>query len=1040
MEASRIATPASENLLILNILLLSFRPHRIHQPMIVSDIKLISKLTLLQMRHQAMRMLLTILATIAAACVVIWVVSGYDSLIHEFDEFSDVYLGRYDFVVIPYTVGQEGRGTGALNNKALNNRSNDVPVRFEADLLDELRSDPAIESIDPILQLPVRISRSGSLLDESDRLTRGPTEVGRNATSRTGNPAVEASNASGQRGAGTGRRGSSVPPMLVGTNASAPPYSLQSGLWFNPDRADSNEAVISSGYAKQLKVGFGDELDVRSSSREVLKLKIVGIVEQRKALPSPPQLPGTHPPRGAPLPRGPAVEAVYVPLAVAEKFAQSSGHFDLMGIVLNKGFKFEEFEKKWSSRLAHHSPIARLQSLKDIEQELADSVASETVRGQAWMATGISLLAALFIIFSTLSMGVEERIVQLAMLRAIALSKFQIAGMIVMESLLLGIIGWCGGMLTGWGLLTVLTRWRPELFPQGATIGFWSVALSGICAVGGALAASWLPAWRASRVKPLEAMIPRGTGPVTQLPWLVSIVGLVLVAANPVILFSVPMTDSARLTMATVVGFPSMCLGFILLAPAVIAITEGVLAHLVCKLFGTDPRLLETQLTSNLWRTLGTTVAMSLGLGLFNAMQIWGYSMLAPFVPGDWVPDAIVMMTPTGIPQSEIDTIRAVKGIDGSRSLACIAEQTKFASDVTGAETRATTSRQDNCIMAGVDPDLAIGGDKPVFDFRFIRGSRNDALMKLKQGRFCLVPDAFERESGLTVGDKFGVIPPNHPDQVVEYEIAGVVSMVGWHWMSKVGLRNRDGGRAAAMMITELEQIQKDMDVQRINAFWLNYDGTASEGEIKSSLEDIVERNFDAALIQSRNRLSEADGTATTVGSRQGKDQVREGYSSTVTLRSREETARSIKERAASVIWLISQLPLVTLLVTSLGVVNTIVASIRVRQWELGVLRSLGITRFGLFRMILCEAVLTGIAACLLSLAFGIVAGYCGTEISRYLNMRGGQITPLIIPWPQVLFGCAVAIGLCLVAALWPAIRTGSAEPLSLLKAGRASA
>ena len=397
------------------------------------------------------------------------------------------------------------------------------------------------------------------------------------------------------------------------------------------------------------------------------------------------------------------------------------------------------------------------------------------------------------------------------------------------------------------------------------------------------------------------------------------------------------------------------------------------------------------------------------------------------------------MMNPTGIPKAEIDSIRSVKGIDGRRSLACVAEQTKFASDVTGAEIRATTSRQDNCIMAGVDTDLALGGDNPVFDFIYVRGSRDDAIKKLKQGRFCLVPDAFERESGLTVGDKFGVIPPNHPEQVVEYEIAGVVSMVGWHWMSKVGLRNRDGGRAAAMMIASLDQIQMDMDVQRINAFWLNYDGTSPESEIKKSIEDIVERNVDDAFRQRRNRIGELDGTATPANVRPSGEQAREGYSSTVTLRSREETSRSIKERAASVIWLISQLPLVTLLVTSLGVVNTIVASIRVRQWELGVLRSLGISRFGLFRLILCEAILTGIAACLLSLAFGIDAGYCGTEISRYLNMRGGQITPLIVPWPQVLFGCALAIGLCLLAALWPAIRTGRAEPLALLKAGRAS-
>ena len=81
-----------------------------------------------------------------------------------------------------------------------------------------------------------------------------------------------------------------------------------------------------------------------------------------------------------------------------------------------------------------------------------------------------------------------------------------------------------------------------------------------------------------------------------------------------------------------------------------------------------------------------------------------------------------------------------------------------------------------------------------------------------------------------------------------------------------------------------------------------------------------------------------------------------------------------------------------------------------------------------------------GVAACLLSVGFGIVAGYCGTEISRFVNMRGGQITPLIIPWTQIGTGFAITLGLCLMAALWPATHTGRAEPLRLLKAGRSNA
>ena len=91
----------------------------------------------------------------------------------------------------------------------------------------------------------------------------------------------------------------------------------------------------------------------------------------------------------------------------------------------------------------------------------------------------------------------------------------------------------------------------------------------------------------------------------------------------------------------------------------------------------------------------------------------------------------------------------------------------------------------------------------------------------------------------------------------------------------------------------------------------------------------------------------------------------------------------------------------------------------------MGVLRAIGVTRFGLVRMILAEAILVGIVACLLSLGFGVMAGYCGTGITRYINIRGGQIVPLIIPWAKLTIGFGATLGLCLLAALWPAITTG---------------
>ena len=77
--------------------------------------------------------------------------------------------------------------------------------------------------------------------------------------------------------------------------------------------------------------------------------------------------------------------------------------------------------------------------------------------------------------------------------------------------------------------------------------------------------------------------------------------------------------------------------------------------------------------------------------------------------------------------------------------------------------------------------------------------------------------------------------------------------------------------------------------------------------------------------------------------------------------------------------------------------------------------------------------------ACLLSFGFGVMAGYCGTGVTRYMNIRGGMVTPLMVPWTKLLLGFGITMGLCVLAALWPATSTGRAEPLRLLQAGRAS-
>src|SRR6202000_2980533 len=80
----------------------------------------------------------------------------------------------------------------------------------------------------------------------------------------------------------------------------------------------------------------------------------------------------------------------------------------------------------------------------------------------------------------------------------------------------------------------------------------------------------------------------------------------------------------------------------------------------------------------------------------------------------------------------------------------------------------------------------------------------------------------------------------------------------------------------------------------------------------------------------------------------------------------------SIQEGFERLLLLVSTVAFCAMAVASLGVTNTIMASIRSRRWQFGVLRSIGVTRSQLLRLVLAEALLLAVTSC----ALGLVAGF----------------------------------------------------------------
>jgi putative ABC transport system permease protein len=943
-------------------------------------------MVLRQLAFQPARPALAVLAIVAATAALIWVVSGYDRLVSQFDENARKYLGEYDLLVAPAVMP-------------------DIHAVLSARIIEQLQRDPAVLEINPLVQSRVSVTAKPPIKEFATALD---ILVGSNP------PVIGAPPAD---------------PILVGTNASEPPYELVSGEWFDSDDQASQIAVISKGAALQVGVEVGDEVLVTSVANQIT-LRIVGIVSQPTDAPTvaPPlaidnkaddalQDKMNQTPSGPDIPsafvEGIATSALYVRWPVAELINGYASEASVAQIALRDGFSAQEFKENWDGRFRQNRPPLWMIDFTSVRTGLEQSYSVETQRSQAYAATGMAALAAGFIIFATLSMGVTERARELAVLRSIALSRKQVAGMIFCDSFCLGLLGWLGGMIMGVVLLKCFSPDHENTFQLGLSC----LVLSGLSIlVACALAASW-PMWRAIRTAPLDG-ISQQLPPSSDKSSYASLgLGLLLTALAPLTVFWLSLNDAWRLWIYAFVSYPCLVLGMILITPSVMSCIKQLVGKVAARWMRLDEQLLRSQLSSNRWRTIGAALALSLGLALYASTQIWGHSMLQPFLPGSWAPEVLVAFHPLGMDDQGLEHLRGTAGIAKGTMMPLMVEQAEFD---WSKQSRPERLRHNNAILMGINPQQALGDSKPLLQLDFVQGNRGDARHRLQAGGSCLIAEDFHVLTGINVGDQLTFISPQNRDVRPTYEVAGIVALPGWQWMTKFSGVRRHSVRTGAMIFVNAGDVRRDFQLDRTEFCWMNLGPGVSPTEIEPALQ----------------KIAELDAQSTFHAT--GHGQVT-AYRPFARVTATNDVHQGISMVANEVIWELSRLPLVTLAIMSLAILTTMVASVRVRRWEFGVLRAIGISRSQIVRLILVETFLIGLVACVMSLAFGIMAGWCGIGMALYSGGFFGGPPTLVIPWANLAMGFGFAMLLCLVAGVMPAVRSGFTEPIELLRAGRNS-
>ena len=242
--------------------------------------------------------------------------------------------------------------------------------------------------------------------------------------------------------------------------------------------ADPGLIVVKKSYADKHHTKLGETIELQTAARKRLRLKVVGIVEDKGGL-------------IADLSVGNAL--------VGPGFGEPKDGFGLIGLAPGADSKTVQARLKALAKAKY--PQIEVKTGKQLISDQAGQV--DQLLGLIYALLSLAIIVSLFGIVNTLVLSISERTRELGLLRAVCASRRQVRRMIRWEAVITSMIGGLLGCGLGIVLAVLFTRPLDDFklsIPLGSIV--FLVILSGIA---GVLAASF-PARRASKLDVLEAL------------------------------------------------------------------------------------------------------------------------------------------------------------------------------------------------------------------------------------------------------------------------------------------------------------------------------------------------------------------------------------------------------------------------------------------------------------------------------------------------------------------------------------------------------
>ena len=140
-----------------------------------------------------------------------------------------------------------------------------------------------------------------------------------------------------------------------------------------------------------------------------------------------------------------------------------------------------------------------------------------------------------------------------------------------------------------------------------------------------------------------------------------------------------------------------------------------------------------------------------------------------------------------------------------------------------------------------------------------------------------------------------------------------------------------------------------------------------------------------------------------------------------------DEVQGAIDDALVRVFGLFDVLAIVAVIIASLGIANTLTMNVIERVREIGILRAAGMTRRQVWRSVVVEAGVIGVAGSIVGILAGLLVGALMVVLAG-----GSTAVAFTIPWPTVIGSILLGVALSMLAAAYPA---GVASRVSIVRA-----